>query len=75
MFFIRKNYIAETCVGDYKDMDGTIDQKIGNIDYTLYGDGLCDSDNSVDEIWDEESEESFCIQEDNQYELIVCRTI
>lgn len=73
--FIREGYITETCVGDYKDRDGTIDQKIGNIDYTLDGDGLCDSDNSVCEIWDEESEFSGDILEDNQYDLIICRTI
>lgn len=75
MFFIREGYITETCVSDYKDMDGTMVLGIGNIDYTLYGDVLCDSDNSVDEIWDEESDFSGEILEDNQYELIICRTI
>mgnify|MGYP003480965846 CR=1 FL=1 len=75
MFFIRENYITEACVSDYKDRGGTINQKICNIDYTLYCDVLCDSDNSVDEIWDEESDFSGEILEDNQYELIICRTI
>ena len=73
--FIREGYITNACVSDYKDRDGTINQKICNIDYTLYGDGLCDSYNSVDEIWDEESDFSGEILEDNQYELIICRTI
>jgi hypothetical protein len=73
--FIKESYITETCVSNYKDMDGEISHMISNIDKTCDGDLLCDEDKSVMVIIDEEDEESCAIQEDTQYELISCRCI
>jgi len=74
--YIKEGYITDTCASDYKDKDGAILQMINNIDKTCDGDILCrDEDKSVMVILDEDDEESCAIQEDNQYELIICRTI
>lgn len=72
---IRETYMTDTCVSDFKDMDGEILKMISNIDKDCDGDLLCDEDKSVKVILDEEDEESCAIQEENQYDLIICRTI
>jgi len=72
---IKEDYITDTCASDFKDMDGKILQMISNIDNTYDGDLLCDEDKSLMIILDEEDEESCAIQEENQYDLITCRTI
>lgn len=73
--FIKEDYITDTCVSDFKDMDGAILQMISNVDKTCDGDLLCDEDKSVKVILDEEDEDSCAIQEENQYDLIICRTL
>lgn len=37
MFFIRENYITETCVGDYKGIDGEMPKMTSNVDKTCDG--------------------------------------
>ena len=73
--FIRDNYIIDTCTSKFKVMDGKILQTTSNIDKTCDGDLLCNEDNSVMVIFNEEDDESCAIQEENQYDLIICRTI
>lgn len=73
--FIRDNYIIDTCVSKFKNMDGKILQTTSNIDKTCDGDLLCNEDKSVMVIFDEEDGESCAIQEEKQYELINCSTI
>lgn len=69
---IRENYITDTCVADFKDMDGDILKMISNIDNTFEcGDG----DKSVKVIIDEEDEDSAAILEESQYDLIISRRI
>ena len=70
----RNKYITDTCESNYKDMDGEILSKL-SLDKGEYGDYLRYGNIGVMDIWDEEYEESCRIQEDNQCELIICRTI
>ena len=73
--FIKEDYVTDTCASDFKDMDGKILQMISNVDKSCDGDSLCDEDKSVMVIFDEEDEDSCAIQEENQYDLIICRTL
>ena len=72
---VRETYITETCVGGYKDLDGTILTMIDYIDSDLDVEDLVDMDKCMREILDEEDEDSCAILEDNQYDLINCMTI
>ena len=72
---IREGYITDTCASDFKDMDGEILHMICNVDKTYDGDLLCDEDKSIKVIIDEENEDSAAILEENQYDLIIYRTI
>lgn len=72
---IRDNYITDTCDSNYKDMYGEILSKLSYLDKGEYGEYLFYGNIGVNDIWDVEYEESCRIQEDNQYELIICRTI
>ena len=70
--YIRENYITDTCVIDFKDIDGEILKMISNVDNTFEcGDG----DKGVNEIFDEEYEHSEAILDDTQYDLIINRRI
>ena len=76
MFFIKDSYITDTCVTDYKYMDGKMSQGTNNMDKTCDADVLCyDEDKSVIAIFDEEIEYSWGILSDIPYGLIAYRCI
>ena len=64
-------YITDTCVGDFKDMDGEIDIILSNIDMDLETDDLVDMDECMCEILDKEDEDSAVILEENQFDLVM----
>lgn len=71
----RQPYITDTCVSGFKDLDGNILGMVCYIDADFGTEDLVDMDKGLREIWDEEDEESCAIQEENQYDLIICRNI
>lgn len=70
----RQPYIIDTCVSGFKDLDGNI-QGMVYIDADFGTEDLVNIDKGVRDIWDEEDEDSCAIQEENQYDLIICRSI
>ena len=72
---IKQTYITDTCVGDYKDMDGEIDFMLSPIDVDLDVDDLVDMDEGMCEILDREDEDSAVILEENQFDLVMCSII
>ena len=72
---IRENYITDTCVSEFKDLDGNILSMVSYIDVDLEAEDLVDMDDGIREILDKEDEDSAAILEENQYDLIICRTI
>ena len=71
----RENYITETCVSEFKDLDGNILSMVSYIDADLEAEDLIDMDDGIREILDEEDEDSAAILEENQYDLIICSMI
>lgn len=72
---IRENYITDTCVSGFKDLDGNILRMVSYIDADLEAEDLVDMDDGIREILDKEDEDSAAILEENQYDLIICSTI
>ena len=72
---IRENYITDTCVSEFKDLDGNILSMVSYIDVDLEAEDLVDMDDGIREILDKEDEDSAAILEENQYDLITCSTI
>ena len=72
---IRENYITDTCVSEFKDLDGNILSMVSYIDADLEAEDLIDMDDGIREILDKEDEDSAAILEENQYDLIICSTI
>ena len=68
---IKQAYITDTCVGDFKDMDGEIDIILSHIDMDLEADDLVGMDEGMCEILDREDEDSAVILEENQYDLVM----
>lgn len=68
---IKQAYITDTCVGDFKDMDGEIDIILSHIDMDLEADDLVDMDEGMCEILDREDEDSAVILEESQYDLVM----
>lgn len=64
---IKECYITDTCFIEFKDMDGEIYQRVGNVDNTFE---CGDDEKGADEIIDEDMENSGSILEDSQYYLI-----
>lgn len=72
---IKRPYIINTCVSDFKEMDGEIDFMLTYIDMDLLADDLVDMDGGMCEILDKEYEDSSSILEENQYDLVMCSGI
>ena len=72
---IKQGYITDTCVSDFKEMDGEIDFMLSYIDMDLGLDDLVDMDEGMFEILDKEYEDSAAILEENQYDLVMCSGI
>ena len=68
---IKQAYITDTCVGDFKDMDGEIEIILSHIDMDLEADDLVGMDEGMCEILDREDEDSAVILEENQYDLVM----
>ena len=72
---IREGYITDTCLPEFKDLDGSKLSMYFHIDEDLEGDDLCYGDKGMREILDEEDENSGSILEECRYDLMKVRLL